>query len=225
MSISPRFFANRPRRHLYPLWWLFSPMATRRPLFLIHPAGGQVFPYVHLAQHLGLDQPCYGLQAKGLEEGQDPHVRIEDMATYYIEALRTVQPEGPYLLGGWSMGGVVAFEMAQQLHAQGHGVALLALLDSRIPAPDERFADQDFEATLLVDVVRYFDLPLDLEDTIATSKRRSISPCARAGQESRPGAPGGRGLPGSAVCRALQGGLSSYTELRTASLPGPNHPI
>ncbi len=141
-----------------------QPNGNKAPLFLIHPAGGQVFPYVHLAQHLDLDQPCYGLQAKGLEEGQDPFVRIEDMATYYIEALRTVQPEGPYRLGGWSMGGTVAFEMAQQLHAQGHGVALLALLDSRIPAPDERFADQDFEATLLADVVRYFDLPLDLED-------------------------------------------------------------
>ena len=62
------------------------------------------------------------------------------------------------------MGGTVAFEMAQQLHAQGHEVALLAFLDSRIPAPDEKFADQDFEATLLADVVRYFGLPLDLGD-------------------------------------------------------------
>jgi len=106
---------------------------SKRPLFLIHPAGGHVFPYVHLAQCLGLDQPCYGLQAKGLEEGQELHTRIEDMATYYIKALQTVQPEGPYTLGGWSMGGVVAFEMAQQLHAQGQRVAFLALLDARIP--------------------------------------------------------------------------------------------
>jgi thioesterase domain-containing protein len=141
-----------------------QPDGNKPPLFLIHPAGGQVFPYVHLAHYLGLDQPCYGLQAKGLEEGQDPYVRIEDMATHYIEALRAVQPEGPYRLGGWSMGGTVAFEMAQQLHAQGHEVPLLALLDSRIPAPDENFAEQDFEATLLADVVRYFGLPLDLGD-------------------------------------------------------------
>jgi len=141
-----------------------QPDGSKPPLFLIHPAGGQVFPYVHLAQYLGPDQPCYGLQAKGPEEGRDPYIRIEDMARCYIEALRRVQPEGPYHLGGWSMGGTIAFEMAQQLHAQGYAVALLALLDSRIPAPDEKFSAHDFEATLLTDVVRYFGLPLDLED-------------------------------------------------------------
>ena len=86
------------------------------------------------------------------------------MAAYYIEALQTVQPEGPYCLAGWSMGGTVAFEMAQQLHAQGQRVALLALLDTRIPTPDEKFAEQDFESTLLADVVRYFGLSLDPED-------------------------------------------------------------
>jgi thioesterase domain-containing protein/acyl carrier protein len=135
-----------------------QPGGNKRPLFLIHPAGGHVFPYVHLAHRLGLDQPCYGLQAKGLEVGQDSHTRIEDMAAYYIEALRTVQPEGPYHLGGWSMGGVVAFEMAQQLHAQGQSTAFLALLDARIPTRDEDFEKEDFEATLLADFIRYFGL-------------------------------------------------------------------
>ena len=144
-----------------------QPGGSKRPLFLIHPAGGHVFPYVHLARCLGPDQPCYGLQARGLEDGQDPHTRIEDMAAYYIEALQTVQPTGPYLLGGWSMGGVVAFEMAQQLHAQGQRVALLALLDGRIPTPDEDFEDEDFEATLLADFVRYFGLSLDPRKSLA----------------------------------------------------------
>ncbi|MCL5670564.1 MAG: alpha/beta fold hydrolase, partial [Acidobacteria bacterium] len=129
---------------------------SRRPLFLVHPAGGHVFPYVHLAQFLGPDQPCYGLQARGVEDGQDPHTRIEDMATHYIQVLQTVQPAGPYLLGGWSMGGVVAFEMAQQLHAQGQRVALLAILDGRIPTPDETFPEEDSEAILLVE--RYFGI-------------------------------------------------------------------
>jgi amino acid adenylation domain-containing protein len=144
-----------------------QPGGNRRPLFLIHPAGGQVFSYVHLAHYLGSDQPCYGLQARGLEEGQEPHSRIEDMAAYYIEALRTVQPDGPYLLGGWSMGGVVALEMAQQLHAQGQRLALLALLDARIPTADEELADEDFEAQLLFDVVRYFGLSLDPRESLA----------------------------------------------------------
>ena len=140
-----------------------QPHGNKQPLFLIHPAGGHVFSYVHLAHHLGFDQPCYGLQARGLEEGQEPHKRIEDMAAYYINAMRTVRAEGPYLLAGWSMGGAVAFEMAQQLHAQGQKVALLAFLDARIPTPDEGFADEDVEATLLADFVRYFGLSLDLE--------------------------------------------------------------
>jgi amino acid adenylation domain-containing protein len=137
-----------------------QPGFAKPPLFLVHPAGGHVFPYIHLADALGRDQPCYGLQGRGLEAGQDPQARIEDMAVYYLEAVQSVQSHGPYLLGGWSMGGLVAFEMAQQLLAQGQRVALLALLDARLPTPDEKFAEEDLEATLLGDVVRYFGLSL-----------------------------------------------------------------
>ena len=142
-----------------------QPGSSRTPLFLVHPAGGHVFPYVHLAQLLGPDQPCYGLQAKGLEDGQDPHTRIEDMAAHYIQALQTVQPTGPYLLGGWSMGGVVAFEMAQQLRAQDQRVALLALLDSRVPTPEETFPEEDAEAILLVE--RYFGISFGPRESLA----------------------------------------------------------
>jgi amino acid adenylation domain-containing protein len=138
---------------------------SKPPLFLVHPAGGHVFPYVHLAQLLGPDQPCYGLQARGLEEGQDPHTRIEDMAAWYIQALQTVQSTGPYLLGGWSMGGVVAFEMAQQLHAQGQRVALLAFFDGRIPTADETFPEEDAEAILLVE--RYFGISFGPIESLA----------------------------------------------------------
>jgi amino acid adenylation domain-containing protein len=144
-----------PQSSLVPI----QPDGSKRPLFLVHPAGGHVFPYIHLAQFLGPDQPCYGLQARGLEDGQDPHTRIEDMAAWYIQALQTVQPTGPYFLGGWSMGGVVAFEMAQQLHAQGQRVALLALFDGRIPTPDETFPEDDAEAIMLVE--RYFGISFD----------------------------------------------------------------
>jgi len=151
-----------------------QPDGSKRPLFLIHPAGGHVFPFVTLAHYLGSDQPCYGLQARGLEEGQEPHVRIEDMAACYIEAIRSVQSEGPYLLGGWSMGGEIAFEMAQQLHAQGQSVALLALLDARIPSRDEKFADQDLEATLLADVVRYFGLSSDSSESLGLLSKEEL---------------------------------------------------
>jgi thioesterase domain-containing protein/acyl carrier protein len=142
-----------------------QPGGSKRPLFLVHPAGGHVFPYVHLAQLLGPEQPCYGLQSRGVEVGQDPHTRIEDMAAYYIEAMQTVQPTGPYLLGGWSMGGVVAFEMAQQLGAQGQLVALLALLDGRIPTPDTTFPEQNEEAISLVE--RYFGISFGPVESMA----------------------------------------------------------
>jgi amino acid adenylation domain-containing protein len=144
-----------------------QPGGSKRPLFLVHPAGGHVFPYVHLARYLGPDQPCYGLQARGLEEGEEPHTRIEDMASDYIKALRTVQPNGPYLLGGWSMGGLIAFEMAQQLHAQAEGVDLLALLDTRMTPPDEKDSEADLDAMLLADFFRYFGLSLDLLESFA----------------------------------------------------------
>jgi amino acid adenylation domain-containing protein len=138
---------------------------SRQPLFLVHPAGGHVFPYIHLAQLLGPDQPCYGLQARGVEVGQDPHTRIEDMAATYIQALQTVQPTGPYCLGGWSMGGVVAFEMAQQLQAQGQSVSLLAMLDGRIPTPDQNFPEENSEAVALVE--QYFGISFGPMESLA----------------------------------------------------------
>ena len=158
---------HSPSSEAPPSLVAIQPGGNKRPLFLVHPAGGQVFPFVALAHYLGANQPCYGLQARGLEEGQDPHTRIEDMAACYIEAIRSIQSEGPYLLGGWSMGGEIAFEMAQQLHSQQKSVALLALLDTRIPSPDETLGDEEFETTLLSDAVRYFGLSLDLTSSLA----------------------------------------------------------
>jgi amino acid adenylation domain-containing protein len=105
---------------------------TNPPFFCVHPIFGVVFPYYELAQHLGKNQPFYGLQPVGLD-GATPLTRIEDMAAHYIEALRQVQPKGPYFLGGWSFGGLVAFEMAQQLEKSGEEVALLAVLDAAAP--------------------------------------------------------------------------------------------
>ncbi len=107
---------------------------TRRPLFFIHPGGGTVFCYLELARSLGEDQPFYAFQARGIDGEDEPCTRIEEMAAAYLQQLHTCQPAGPYMLGGWSMGGVVAFEMARQLRIQGHEVALLALLDSYAPS-------------------------------------------------------------------------------------------
>ena len=103
------------------------------PFFCVHAVGGNVFSYVGLSRRLGLAQPFYALQARGLMGAQEPHTRVEEMAADYIHAIRAVQESGPYVLGGWSMGGLVAFEMACQLQRQGQQVALVALFDSIAP--------------------------------------------------------------------------------------------
>jgi amino acid adenylation domain-containing protein len=112
-----------------------QPSGSKPPFFCVHPILGVVFPYYELAYSLGFDQPFYGLQPLGLDGKQSPFTRIEEMAAHYIEALRQVQPSGPYFLGGWSFGGLVAFEMAQQLLSAGHQVALLAIFDTLAPIP------------------------------------------------------------------------------------------
>jgi thioesterase domain-containing protein len=97
---------------------------------------------VDLAHHLGADQPLYGLQAQGINGDHQLHSRVEDMAAHYVKAIRAVQPEGPYLLGSWSMGVAIAYEMAQQLVAQGQEVGLLAMLDQGPFLPAEVPEDQ-----------------------------------------------------------------------------------
>ncbi|NOK23975.1 non-ribosomal peptide synthetase, partial [Corallococcus carmarthensis] len=104
----------------------------RRPFFLVHPGGGNVLAYSELARRLGPSLPVYGLQSRGLD-GRPVAESIEEMANLYIEAIRTVQPHGPYQLGGWSLGGLVAYEMAQRLREAGEAVDLLALIDTHVP--------------------------------------------------------------------------------------------
>jgi len=133
--------------------------SNKRPLFFVHPVGGNVFCYADLIRHLGPDRPFYGLQAQGLDGEKKPHTRVESMASHYVELLQTVQPEGPYLLGGWSLGGVVAFEMAQQLQAQGQEVALLALIDSYALTGDQEPEPDD--VILLGDLALDLGLPLN----------------------------------------------------------------
>jgi thioesterase domain-containing protein/malonyl CoA-acyl carrier protein transacylase/acyl carrier protein len=124
---------------------------TKQPFFCVHPMGGQAFCFVELARLLGTDQPFYGLQAPALTEVLDdasPTARLEEMAERYVNALQEVQPVGPYFLGGYSFGGFVAFEMAQQLHSRGHRVALLAILDTPAPQVFRAIADLDDAALL-----------------------------------------------------------------------------
>ncbi len=102
---------------------------NKLPFFCLPPIAGVVFPYYELACLIGNDQPFYGLQSVGITGEQKPLNKVEKMAAYYIEAIRKVQPYGPYHLGGWSLGTLIAFEMARQLKQVGQDVALLVLLD------------------------------------------------------------------------------------------------
>jgi amino acid adenylation domain-containing protein len=99
-----------------------------QPFFLIHPVGGYVSCYSELALGLEYEGPVFGLQIAGTVSPT-----IEQMAGKYLEAVRSVQPQGPYLLGGWSMGGVVAYEMARQLNCVGECISVLVMLDSSFP--------------------------------------------------------------------------------------------
>ena len=119
-----------------------NPSGSKPPFFCVHALGGNVLEYYDLARHLGQAQPFYGLQSRGLHENLLPDTRVEDMAAHYIKEMREVQPEGPYFIGGRSLGGMVAFEMAQQLRAEGHAIGLLALLDTYPSGYAKLFRDQ-----------------------------------------------------------------------------------
>jgi len=111
-----------------------QPAGNQPPFFCVHPLAGVVFPYYELSGLLGFERPFYGIQSLGLDTDEEPLRTIEEMADHYVKALRVVQPNGPYYLGGWSFGAPVAFEMAQRLQQKGESVALLVLIDQ--PSPD-----------------------------------------------------------------------------------------
>ncbi len=128
-----------------------QPGGSKPPLFCVHAHGGDVLFYRDLATYLGADQPFYALQAQGLDGTRPRHTSIPEMARHYVQEIRTLQLAGPYFLGGFCMGARIAFEMAQQLQAQGQDVALLALLDAYAPGfrstLPQRFA-QPYEVML-----------------------------------------------------------------------------
>ncbi len=105
---------------------------TAEPLFCIHPIGGIAWSFAGLAAHLDADRPIYGLQSPALSSADALPDSIEDWARHYVKHVREVQPEGPYHLLGWSLGGVLAHAMAVQLQDEGAQVALLGMMDSRL---------------------------------------------------------------------------------------------
>ncbi|OAR23477.1 hypothetical protein A8W25_29100 [Streptomyces sp. ERV7] len=125
----------------------------RPPLFCVHPAGGLAWPYARLVGMLDADRPIYGIQARGITRPDLAPRSTQEMAKDYVEQIRTVQPEGPYSLLGWSWGGRIAHEVAVQLRRAGQEVALLALLDAHPHASDGASAGEaEFVSYILYEV-------------------------------------------------------------------------
>ncbi len=124
----------------------FHDNGGERPIFFIHPSGGSVHWYTFLAEELGQDIPFYGIQGVGIDGKAEPHTSIEQMASYYIAAMRVRQPSGPYFFGSWSMGVVIAYEIARQLAAMGEQVGRVILLDQ---GPDLPMAEPQDTAEFL----------------------------------------------------------------------------
>jgi amino acid adenylation domain-containing protein len=120
----------------------------KTPFFCIHGAGGNVSPYFNISRRLGEDYPFYALE-DSLEQDKPEIVSVEETATRYLQEIRKVQPNGPYLLGGHCYGGVLAFEMARQLHNQGDTVGLLVVIDAILPETIIEPTDDDDAKFLL----------------------------------------------------------------------------
>jgi thioesterase domain-containing protein len=110
-----------------------QPRGQRPPLFLVHGIGGGVMGYAELARQLGDERPIYGLLARGFQDGNAPDKTIEAIAAYYLPIIRAAQPQGPYHLGGYCFGGVVAYELARQLREQGEQVGVVAVIEGYAP--------------------------------------------------------------------------------------------
>ena len=116
-----------------PSWSSIVPVQTsgyKRPFFCVHGVGGNVIGFRALANYFDPERPFYALQPQGLDGKQSCLNTVEEMAAHFISEVRRVQPKGPYYLGGFSFGGVVAYEMARQLSSMGDTVGVLALLDT-----------------------------------------------------------------------------------------------
>ena len=140
---------------------------SQRPLFCVHSAVGTSIGYLRLALALGADQPCHGLDARGLDDGDEPpRDTVEAMAEAYLAVVRQVQPHGPYRFAGHSFGGLVAYEMALRLTEAHESVELVALLDSMLPdiavPPPPHQDDAEWMIATARTLERFFALPLDV---------------------------------------------------------------
>lgn len=157
-----------------------QPRGDKRPFFFLPGGEGTTLNSHALARHMAPDQPVYGLQTRGLYGARPPFERIEEAAADHIETMRTVQPRGPYLLGGHCGGGMLALEMALQLQRRGERVATLVVCDAWAPAVlHERMKAETFNddlAELYAIIAGGFRYWFDVDIGISTEQMRALDP-------------------------------------------------
>ena len=157
-----------------PRWSSLVPIQTggsRPPLFCVHADGGAFF-YTNFTAHLSPDQPLFGIQARGLDGKEAPFTNVKEMAQQYIREIRSVQPKGPYIISGFSMGGVVVYEMAQQLLLNGEPPGLVIFLDA--PSPNYPEMLENHNKSVSNKLKKFFDLSATekLERLITRTSKR-----------------------------------------------------
>jgi phthiocerol/phenolphthiocerol synthesis type-I polyketide synthase E len=145
---------------------------TKPPFFSIHSEGGNILEYFKFAGYLNQDRPFYGIQAHGLEGKNIVSLSIEEMARHYISEIKANQPQGPYFIGGYCLGGMVAFEMARQLEAMGDSVAFLAMISTYTPDHLKReIPGMTTARRLLYNVLERVELEIDNLSTFNMKER------------------------------------------------------
>lgn len=165
-------FCAAPNTQFFSPLVPIQPKGSLPPFFCVHPVGGNVLCYAALARQFDAEQPFYALQALGLNGENQPLTNIEDMAATYIQEIQTVRPREAYRLGGWSFGGIVAFEMARQLQALGAEVEILALIDSFNPTVLNK-TKQD-EAMQAVSFAKHLSRSFDKELSVSEEKLQQL---------------------------------------------------
>lgn len=158
-----------------------KPSGCKRPFFYIHGLPGyNSDANFALARHIDSDRPLYGIQAIGVDSQNIPHTDIEEMAYHYIQEIKTVQPESPYLLGGISSGGSIAFEVAQQLQREGHVVQLLVMVD----APNPYLTEHDLTTLCKQVALRIPDWSKEIDKSWKLRQAKNISKLFKANRQA-----------------------------------------
>ncbi|HEY5832850.1 alpha/beta fold hydrolase [Streptomyces sp.] len=136
-----------------------SPDGTATPLFCVHASSGSAYSYLELARLLGADQPVYGIEAPGFDGDREPVRSLHALSAEYAETLREFQPDGDFLLLGWSLGGVIAFDMARRLTAAGARVRQVIMIDVSVPRVAELPPEKEIARRFLRDMLSAVGAP------------------------------------------------------------------